>query len=73
MSSCDSGEHCITCGDVGVPMRVVVAEPEGELALCERDDGERQTVDTGIVGPVRAGDALLVHAGAALIVLEGVS
>jgi len=51
-------------------MRVVTAEPERELALCERD-GELQTVDTGIVGPVHTGDALLVHAGTALTVLEG--
>jgi hydrogenase maturation factor len=71
MSSCGAADHCITCGDDGVAMRVVRAEPERELALCERDDGERQTVDTGIVGPVRAGDALLVHAGTALTVLGG--
>jgi len=51
-------------------MRVVTAEAERELALCETADGARQAVDTGIVGPVRAGDAVLVHAGTALTVLE---
>jgi hydrogenase maturation factor len=51
-------------------MRVVSAEAERELAVCETADGERKTVDTGIVGPVRAGDEVLVHAGTALTVLE---
>jgi hydrogenase assembly chaperone HypC/HupF len=64
-------DHCITCADEGVPMRVVSAEPERELALCEREDGERQTVDTGLVGPLSSGDAVLVHAGTALTVLGG--
>ena len=40
------------------------------LALCAADDGERMTVETALVEPVVAGDALLVHAGVALLRLE---
>jgi hydrogenase maturation factor len=58
--SCEDG-HCITCSDEGVPMRVVKARDDG-LALCEGD----VDVMTDLVGPVRAGDELLVHAGVAL-------
>jgi len=68
VSSCGA-DHCITCADEGAAMRVVSAEPERELAVCKADDGALQTVDTGIVGPVSTGDALLVHAGTALSVL----
>jgi hydrogenase assembly chaperone HypC/HupF len=63
--SCDSG-HCITCGDEGVPMTVVAVDTGRELALCENEDGGRQTVETALVGPVGPGDQLLVHAGTAI-------
>jgi len=62
-------EHCITCGDDGVPMTVVaVDEPRG-LALCAGEDGERATIEIALVAPVTAGDRLLVHAGVALTTL----
>ena len=32
--SCGS-EHCITCGDDGVPMTVVLVDEARGLALCE--------------------------------------
>src|ERR671916_784027 len=38
---------------------------EHELALCEAE-GEKETVEVELVGPVAPGDALLVHAGTAL-------
>jgi hydrogenase maturation factor len=58
--------HCITCGDDGVPMRVVaVDEPRG-LALCEGDDGAHASIEIALVAPVGPGDTLLVHAGTAL-------
>jgi hydrogenase expression/formation protein HypC len=61
---CDDG-HCVTCSDEGVPMRVVELR-EGSLALCE--DGTEVMID--LVGEVRPGDEVLVHAGVALTVLQ---
>jgi hydrogenase maturation factor len=58
--------HCITCGDDGVPMTVVAIDLDRGLALCAREDGHRETVETALVDPVALGDMLLVHAGTAL-------
>jgi hydrogenase maturation factor len=63
--SCGS-EHCITCGDDGVPMTVVRVDPARGLALCADGDGTRSTVEIALVAPVAPGDVLLVHAGTAL-------
>jgi hydrogenase maturation factor len=62
-------EHCITCGDDGVPMRVLALDDERGLALCADDAGSHHTVETALVAPVAAGDELLVHAGVALVAL----
>jgi hydrogenase maturation factor len=64
--SCDAG-HCITCGDDGVPMRVLALDDERGLALCADDTGAHHTVETALVTPVDPGDELLVHAGTALV------
>jgi hydrogenase expression/formation protein HypC len=61
-------EHCITCSDEAVPMRVV--ELAGDLAVCADDSGARSDVMTDLVGAVRPGDVLLVHAGTALVKQE---
>jgi hypothetical protein len=65
-------EHCITCSDEGLPLRIVALEGAG-LASC-RDDaapGEpAATVDVQLVGDVGPGDLVLVHAGVALALLE---
>jgi hydrogenase expression/formation protein HypC len=58
--SCDS-DHCITCSDEGVPLRVLEVAGEG-LARCEGN----MEVMTALVGAVEPGDELLVHAGVAL-------
>jgi hydrogenase assembly chaperone HypC/HupF len=63
-------DHCITCADEGVPMRVVELDSERGVALCESADGERATVETALVDAVTPGDEVLVHAGVALIRLE---
>jgi hydrogenase expression/formation protein HypC len=58
-------DHCITCGDEGVAMRVVSLSEDG--ATCVEDDGtphERIAVD--LVEPVAPGDRVLVHAGVAI-------
>ena len=68
-------EHCITCGDQGLPLRIVALEGSG-LALCrdEAAPGEPDsTVDVQLVGDVAAGDLVLVHAGVALARLDEAS
>jgi len=68
--ACDDPHHCITCADEGVPMRVVAIDEERGLALCAAPDGERSSVEIALVGAVAPGDALLVHAGTALALLD---
>jgi hydrogenase expression/formation protein HypC len=67
VSSCAPDGHCITCGDDGVPMRVVRVDDARGLALCADEDGERATVEVELVAPVAPGDDVLVHAGTALV------
>jgi hydrogenase maturation factor len=59
-------DHCITCGDVAEPMRVLRIDESRGLALCEGEAGERMTVEIALVAPVVVGDELLVHAGTAI-------
>ena len=73
MSFCDHDSGCITCGDVAMALTVLRVDEERELALCATDAGEKETVETALVGPVEPGDALLVHAGTALQRLEEAS
>jgi hydrogenase assembly chaperone HypC/HupF len=63
--SCDEF-HCVTCGDDGVPMRVLRVDDRRGLALCEDSAGAHGSVETALVEPVAPGDLLLVHAGTAL-------
>lgn len=51
-------------------MRIIEAGSDG-LSLCEDASGQRSEVMTALVEPVAAGDTVLVHAGTALIRLEG--
>ena len=68
--ACDD-HHCITCGDDGVPMRVLRVDAARGLALCAGEaDGAHSTVEVALIGDVAPGDALLVHAGTALTKLE---
>jgi hydrogenase expression/formation protein HypC len=69
VTECTS-DHCITCGDDGVPMRVLRIDAERGLALCVDDDGDKSTVEIALVEPVAPGDSVLVHAGVALVTLE---
>ena len=62
-------EHCITCGDQGLPLRIVALEGAG-LARCRDDAAPSEpdtTVDVQLVGEVAPGDLVLVHAGVALV------
>ncbi|MES1192924.1 MAG: HypC/HybG/HupF family hydrogenase formation chaperone, partial [Solirubrobacterales bacterium] len=63
--SCDDG-HCITCGDDGVSERVLAIDEARGLALCQAEDGARESVEIALVAPVAVGDTVLVHAGTAL-------
>jgi hydrogenase maturation factor len=68
---CGPDEHCLTCGDVALPMRVVRLQPADGLAWCRGPGAEVEAlVETGLVGQVRAGDLVLVHAGTALVRLD---
>jgi hydrogenase maturation factor len=69
VTECTS-DHCITCGDDGVAMRVLRIDAERGLALCVDDDGDKSTVEIALVEPVAPGDSVLVHAGVALVTLE---
>jgi hydrogenase maturation factor len=58
---CSDEHHCVTCSDDVVPMRLVEVRPDG-VGVC--DGGVEVMLD--LVGHVRPGDVLLVHAGVAL-------
>ena len=60
MNDCGD-EHCVTCSDEAVPMRVL-AVGGGNTALC--DGGVWVMID--LLDRVDAGDVLLVHAGVAI-------
>lgn len=66
MSDDCGSQHCITCGDDGVPMTVLRVDDERALALCCGEDGSHATVEIALVAPVAPGDGILVHAGTAL-------
>jgi hydrogenase maturation factor len=57
-------EHCITCGDEGIAMRVI--ELRDGTAVCDDEQGSRHRVAVDFVEPVAVGDELLVHAGVAI-------
>jgi hydrogenase maturation factor len=59
-------EHCITCGDEGIEMRVAQAADAHGIARCQAGDGAPAEVDVLLVEPVVPGDLLLVHAGVAI-------
>jgi hydrogenase maturation factor len=61
---CDS-PGCITCGDVGVPMRVVRLSADAS-ALCADAADATEEVACDLVWPVAPGDQVLVHAGVAI-------
>jgi uncharacterized protein (UPF0179 family) len=65
VSACGPNKHCITCGDVGVEMRVV--RIDDDLAVCEAANGDVRTVEVALVDGVGEGDTLLIHADVALV------
>ncbi len=63
-NSCSAEPGCVTCGDVAIPLRVLSVY--GADARCQDAQGREETVAVELVGAVRPGDRLLVHAGVAL-------
>jgi hydrogenase expression/formation protein HypC len=67
--SCTLEHDCITCSDAGIPVRVLSVA--GDDALCEDAAGNRAEIAVELVAPVREGEVLLVHGGAAIGRVEG--
>lgn len=59
-----AAETCITCGDAAPTLTVVGLE--GVDARCRDHTGRTELVAVDLVGPVAAGDRLVVHAGVAI-------
>ncbi len=66
MNACGA-DHCVTCSDEAVPMRVLRVEPFA-LARCLDGAGQASQVMIDLVAGVAAGDVVLVHAGVAIAV-----
>jgi hydrogenase expression/formation protein HypC len=69
VSANECGDHCITCSDEGIEMRVERIDDARGLALCAADDGSKSSVEIALVS-VQPGDRVLVHAGVALTELS---
>ena len=57
-------DGCVTCSDVGIPVRVISLE--GYDALCEDSVGKRAEIAVELVEPVEVGEVLLTHGGVAI-------
>jgi hydrogenase maturation factor len=66
-ATCD-GPVCLTCSDQAD--RLVVLTTDGVEAEVVDDGGQRSRVDVSLVGPVRPGDEVLVHAGVAITAID---
>lgn len=62
--ACEVTDGCITCGDVAVALTVL--EVDGADAQCRDEQGREELVATELVGEIRPGDRVLVHAGVAI-------
>ena len=59
-------DHCITCSDEGIRMRILRIDEQRALALCEDGEGAHQSIEIALIDDATPGDELLVHAGTAL-------
>ena len=64
MNGC-TDDHCLTCSDEMLSVRVVSIEKQTRLALVEIE-GKQEEVDISLIEQVAPGDILLVHGGVAL-------
>jgi hydrogenase maturation factor len=65
-SAC-SGPTCVTCADEADVAEVVEATPRHATV---RTDGRLAQIDTSLIDDVSAGDLVLVHAGAAISIVD---
>lgn len=63
------GPVCVTCSDEGRLGEVVTATGDLDAEATVRTAEGTEVVDTTLVGPLRAGDLILVHAGSAITVV----
>ena len=63
------GPVCITCSDEGRLGEVVASTGDLDAEATVRTGDGIEVVDTSLVGPLRAGDLILVHAGSAITVV----
>jgi hypothetical protein len=63
------GEHCTTCGDEGIPMRVT--ELREDTAVCTDEHGAEHHVAVDLIEDVAIGARVLVHAGVAIGTARG--
>jgi hypothetical protein len=56
--------HCLTCGDIAIPMRVIRTGDDG-LAECVDEEGRPSQVELALVDAA-PGDEVLVHACVAI-------
>jgi len=66
---CATDGSCVTCSDEGRLGEVVSASSESDAVV--RTASGAESIDTTLVGRRRSGDLVLIHAGAAIAVLEG--
>jgi hydrogenase expression/formation protein HypC len=59
-------DHCITCGDIAVEVRLVRLLPDG---LADVDTGQAEERVSVALVSAAVGDTILVHAGEAIAVL----
>jgi len=64
------GPVCVTCSDEGRLAEVVVATGDLDTHASVRTSTGTEVVDTTLVGPLRAGALVIVHAGSAITVLD---
>jgi hydrogenase expression/formation protein HypC len=64
-------DGCLTCGDVGVPVKVIAVE--GNCAVCEDRVGQRTEVAVDLVDRVQPGDVVIAHAGVAIAKVEALA
>ncbi|TDC69913.1 hydrogenase assembly protein HupF [Actinomadura sp. GC306] len=63
-----AGDHCVTCSDEAVPVRILRIGHDG-LADVDTGDGRVEQVSVALVDAV-AGDTVLVHAKEAIGVVR---
>jgi hypothetical protein len=68
IEACTDDATCVTCSDEGRLGEVVAAGSEADAVV--RTARGAETVDTTLVGQRHSGDLVLIHAGAAIAVLE---